>query len=103
MIERIASAVLVSCAVFAVGAARAGEETVQLKDAPGRDVTVGRCVTCHSVDYIPMNAAVMDRAGWLKTIRKMVDRLGAPVTEEEATQILEYLSTHYTVAVNDAT
>jgi len=33
----------------------------------------------------------MNRAAWQKTIQKMKDRFGAPLTDEEATQILDYL------------
>ncbi len=71
---------------------------MELKNAAGGDLTATRCVICHSLDYIQMNAAVMDRPGWEKSIRKMIDRFGAPVTEEEAREILEYLSTNYSVA-----
>lgn len=42
-----------------------------------------------------MNAVVMDRAGWEKSIHKMIDRFGAPISEEEARNILEYLAKHY--------
>jgi hypothetical protein len=42
-----------------------------------------------------MNAVVMNRASWDKTIRKMIDKFGAPISEQEAQDILEYLSKHY--------
>src|SRR5262249_18151554 len=71
------------------------ESSVQLADAPGRDVTLARCPICHSLDYIPMNAPVMDRATWQKTIQKMRERFGAPMSDAEAAQILDYLSEHY--------
>jgi len=63
-------------AVLAHGAAAAGEETLQLIEAPGRDLTTTSCVICHSLDYIPMNAPVMSRTSWEKTIRKMIDKFG---------------------------
>ena len=75
--------------------AAAGEETIQLKDAPGRDLTIGRCIICHSLEYIPSNAPAMNRAAWQKTIQKMKDRFGAPLTDEEAKQILDYLDGSY--------
>jgi hypothetical protein len=75
--------------------AAAGEETIQLKDAPGRDLTIGRCIICHSLEYIPSNAPAMNRAAWQKTIQKMKDRFGAPITDEEAKQILDYLDGSY--------
>jgi hypothetical protein len=74
--------------------AAAGELT-QLKDAPGRDQTVGRCIICHSLEYIPSNTPAMDRAGWQKTIQKMRERFGAPITDQEAQQILDYLAANY--------
>ena len=79
------------------GAPRAAPaaEVIELREAPGRDVTVGRCIICHSVEYIPSNAPAMNRAAWQKTIQKMRDRYGAPITDEEANQILDYLSANY--------
>lgn len=75
--------------------AHGGEESIQLKEAAGRELTAARCAICHSLDYIPMNAIVMDRGGWERSIRKMVDRFGAPVSDEEVRQILDYLAQQY--------
>lgn len=71
------------------------EETVQLKEAPGRELTAGRCNICHSLEYIPSNAPAMNRAVWQKEVQKMKDRFGAPITDEEAQQILDYLDGSY--------
>ena len=73
----------------------AAEEVTQLKEGPGHDLTVGRCIICHSVEYIPSNAPAMNRAAWQKTIQKMRERYGAPITDEEAKQILDYLDANY--------
>ena len=81
-------------AVSAAMPAMAAEVT-DLRDGKGRDLTVGRCIICHSVEYIPANAPAMDRAAWQKTIQKMRERFGAPITDEEAKQILDYLSANY--------
>jgi hypothetical protein len=70
-------------------------ESTELKDAPGHDLTLGRCIICHSVEYIPSNAPAMNRGAWQKTIQKMKDRFGAPITDEEAKQILDYLDANY--------
>ena len=75
--------------------AAAAAETIQLKDGAGRDLTTGRCVICHSLEYIPSNAPAMNRGAWQKTIQKMKDRFGAPITDEEAKQILDYLDAGY--------
>ena len=76
-------------------ATAAGEESVKLQDAPGRDLVVARCAVCHSVDYVQMNAPVLDRAGWEKSVRKMIDQFGAPISEADAKSILDYLATNY--------
>ena len=96
--RRRASLVLTSLALAGAWSllwAAAGEETIQLTDAPGRDLTIGRCIICHSIEYIPSNAPAMNRAGWQKTIQKMKERFGAPITDEESKEILDYLDGHY--------
>ena len=71
------------------------ESGIQLQEAPGRELTVSHCAICHSLDYIPMNAPVMDAGAWKKSIQKMRERFGAPLTDEEAAQVLGYLSSNY--------
>jgi cytochrome c5 len=82
-------------AALAGSRASAGEESIHLIDAPGGDLTATACVICHSLDYIPMNAPVMSRASWEKTVRKMIDKFGAPIQPEDVEQIISYLSAHY--------
>jgi len=89
----MAAAALLLCAASAYGAP--ARERTELKAAAGHDLTVGRCVICHSLDYIPANAPAMDRAGWQKTIQKMRERFGAPISDAEAQQILDYLASNY--------
>lgn len=81
--------------MLGAGWASAGEEAVQLRDAPGRDLTTAFCAACHSLDYIEMNADVFDRTGWEKSVRKMIDRFGASISEEDAKKIGEYLAKYY--------
>jgi cytochrome c5 len=84
-----------ACAVLACSGVTAGEESIRLIDAPGRDLTATTCVTCHSLDYIPMNAPVMSHASWEKTVHKMIDKFGAPVRPEDVDQIIAYLTANY--------
>jgi hypothetical protein len=42
-----------------------------------------------------MNAPVMSRGMWEKTIHKMIDKFGAPIRPEDVEQILAYLTAHY--------
>jgi sulfite dehydrogenase (cytochrome) subunit B len=88
-----AGGVLAADGVPAAG--QGGEETIVLKAAPGHEITAARCAICHSLDYIPANAPAMNRAGWDKTVQKMRKAYGAPITDEEAQQILEYLAGSY--------
>jgi len=82
---------LAACAARPAAAA----ELMQLKEGPGRNLTIGRCIICHSLEYLPANAPAMDRAVWKKTIQKMKERFGAPITDEEAREILDYLDASY--------
>ena len=101
--HRLLAAALAALAAAAqAGAPQAGSPTpvaatepTALRDGQGRDLTVGRCIICHSVEYIPANAPAMDRAAWQKTIQKMKERFGAPITDEEAKEILDYLAANY--------
>jgi mono/diheme cytochrome c family protein len=90
------AAIGVALLLSALGAeAERGEAGVQLKAGAGAEVTTSRCIICHSLEYIPANAPAMDRTGWQKTVQKMRERFGAPIDEEEARTILDYLSANY--------
>ena len=86
----LAAALAAACAL-----AFADESSIHLRDGNARDLTAARCAICHSLDYIPNNAPVMDRSGWQKSIQKMRDKFGAPITDAEAQQILDYLAGSY--------
>ena len=75
--------------------AYADETAIHLQDAPDRDLVIARCSVCHSVDYVPMNGPALDRAGWQKSVRKMIDTFGAPISEDDARLIVEYLGNNY--------
>jgi sulfite dehydrogenase (cytochrome) subunit B len=75
--------------------AQSDETALQLHDAPDRELVVARCSVCHSVDYVPMNAPAFDRGGWQTSVRKMIDTFGAPISEDDAKRIVEYLGSHY--------
>jgi sulfite dehydrogenase (cytochrome) subunit B len=92
----ICAAGVLAAVMFTAVLAANGEAGVQLKDGGGRELTSSRCITCHSLEYIPANAPAMDRAGWQKTLQKMRERFGAPMSDTDAQTILDYLSTNYT-------
>ena len=75
--------------------ALAGEESVKLKNAPGRELVEANCVMCHSLDYIPMNSPFLDRKGWEASVNKMIKAMGAPIGESEVRAIVDYLAANY--------
>lgn len=79
---------------FATGAA-AGENNIVLTDGQGKNLVISQCAMCHSLDYITMNATIMDRAGWEKTVGKMINVMGAPIDEPGKQVIIDYLVRNY--------
>ena len=62
--------------------------TTELPPGQGRDTTLRVCSKCHSPNILIANP--QDRQGWENTITKM-SGLGATATDDEFTEILEYL------------
>ncbi len=65
-----------------------------LKPGPGVDKASTLCNICHSVDYITMQPA-FPRATWTAEVNKMIKIMGAPINEEDAKTIIDYLSANY--------
>ena len=42
-----------------------------------------------------MNAMILDRAGWEKTVSKMINVMGAPIDDADKLIIIDYLATNY--------
>lgn len=75
--------------------ASADESGIQLADGPGRERVQAICSACHSLDYIVMNSPFQDRAAWEKTVKKMVNVMGAPLSPEDVAVIVTYLDAQY--------
>lgn len=82
-------------ALAACAAQAADESQVRLADGPGRDRVQAACAMCHSLDYIVMNSPFQDRAAWEKTVNKMINVYGAPLSAEDAAAIVAYLEGQY--------
>lgn len=74
-----------------------GEESIRLKDGPGKELVMNSCATCHSLDYIQMNSVFMNKKQWEATVNKMVKTFKAPVDEKDIPAIVEYLTNFYGV------
>jgi mono/diheme cytochrome c family protein len=87
-------AIALLAAPFAL-AAVAQEKPVELKNAPGREKVEGNCSGCHSLDYIPMNSPFLDAAMWNAEVTKMIRAFGAPIGDDDAKAIVDYLAKNY--------
>jgi hypothetical protein len=86
------SALLVAAIATPVAA---DEKPVQLKKTPGLDKVETNCNSCHSLDYILMNSPFPTAAMWDATITKMIKALNAPIDEDDAKVIADYLKKNY--------
>ena len=82
-------------ALFLALPALAEEKPVELKKAPGLDKVEANCGTCHSLDYIQMNSPFMNPAAWDAEVNKMIGALKAPISDNDAAAIKEYLKANY--------
>ena len=73
----------------------AGEEAIHLKQGPGVELVQKDCISCHSLDYIPLNSPFLDEKGWQATVTKMQKAYGAPIPADDAAPIAEYLAKNY--------
>ena len=67
---------------------------VQLKSGPGLDKVSTLCNICHSTDYITMQPPFA-RSTWTAEVNKMVKVMGAPINEDDAKTIVNYLVAAY--------
>ncbi len=81
--------------LLAVVPAVASEEQVRLQEAEGRTRAEAHCSMCHSLDYIPLNAGILDRKGWEASVNKMIKVMGAPIPAGEVPALVDYLTRNY--------
>src|SRR3954463_14150204 len=61
-----------------------------LPPGPGREAGTSACIVFHSTRYITMQPT-FTRAAWVAEVEKMRKVFGAPVTNEQAAQVVDYL------------
>lgn len=61
----------------------------------GRELFVARCTICHSIDYVEMHARFGTRALWEAEVAKMRNAFKAPMSDDEARAIVDYLVSAY--------
>ena len=80
-------------AIYSVGAYPLN--TPELSPGNGKDVVHIYCRFCHSAAYITMQPP-LPTATWKAEVLKMINVYGAPIPEDIASQIVEYLQSNYT-------
>jgi mono/diheme cytochrome c family protein len=58
---------------------------------PGADAINGNCLACHSADHV-MNQPSLTKEGWEEIVEKMITAYKAPISEKDASQIVNYLA-----------
>ena len=75
--------------------ARADEQPIVMKEAPGLAALEANCQGCHSLDYVRMNAPFITPDTWKAEITKMRTAYGAPIDDEDTSKVLAYLIANY--------
>jgi hypothetical protein len=70
------------------------EETVRLLPGPNMETALV-CTGCHSADYIRTQPPHRSKEAWTETVTKMRKVFGAPVEDEDAGKIVDYLTATY--------
>ena len=76
----------------------AADEPVALKAGASSDTTAAYCSACHTTDYIIMNSPFLTPQAWKAEVAKMRSLFGAPIDEQTAASITDYLVANYAVA-----
>ncbi|MGB7738508.1 MAG: hypothetical protein WBM03_05290 [Steroidobacteraceae bacterium] len=91
----VSSLILPAILLVTSVAANADETSLHLAEGAGLTQVQATCSMCHSLDYILMNSPFQDKAGWEKTVNKMVKVMGAPLAADDITAVVAYLDSHY--------
>lgn len=71
-------------------------ETAAYREAPGVELVKGNCVTCHSAEYVSSQPP-MPRKFWEASVKKMKEKFGAPIADNIAPLLADYLTSAYGV------
>ncbi len=71
------------------------------KPAPGVELANAQCLTCHSVEYVVVQPP-SPKAFWAASVKKMKDKFGAPVPDEQVEALVQYLTHTYGIDTNAA-
>jgi hypothetical protein len=64
---------------------------VVIPPGPHREAFQTNCVICHS-PLLPLNQPTITQKQWTEVVHKMVSAYGAPMTPDDETHVVEYLT-----------
>jgi sulfite dehydrogenase len=75
------------------------QETATFKSTPGFEFANGQCLTCHSVEYVTTQPP-MPQAFWAAEVKKMRDKYGAALPDDQIEWLVSYLTQSYGTGTN---
>jgi mono/diheme cytochrome c family protein len=88
------AAIALACALWPATWSLAAERPIALKPGEGGELVASRCASCHSLDYVTINAPFLSAEQWQASVAKMRN-FGAPLSDDDARAIVAYLATAY--------
>jgi len=76
-------------------------ETGVFKPGKGAELANAQCLVCHSVEYVATQP-LLTRAAWTASIKKMKEKYGAAVADDQVEALLDYLTANYGTGTNSA-
>jgi cytochrome c551/c552 len=74
-------------------------ETFVFKPGPNAELANGQCLVCHSVEYVTMQPR-LPRTFWTASVKKMREKYGAPVPDDQVAPLVDYLTRNYGAETN---
>jgi mono/diheme cytochrome c family protein len=71
------------------------DETAAFRPGPGVKTAQDNCAACHSADYINFQPPNKGAAFWDAVVQKMIKVYHAPINENDAKSISDYLAKTY--------
>lgn len=81
--------------IFALQPAWAASPPVDPDRELSREVTFAACSGCHTFEYIVMNSGFLSLEEWRAEVWRMRDAFGAPINDQTAAKIINYLAEKY--------
>lgn len=75
------------------------QETASFKSGKDMELANGQCLACHSVEYVETQP-VFSFSFWTAEVKKMRDKFGAAIPEQQIEPLALYLTRSYGLATN---